>query len=413
MTFARTWAAWRSRPWPLAALAGFLVDAWVFTWVVQAAVEVPGRIATMGDSTVAVGGHLLAAALVALAFPGWYGRRGDTWEIPVSDESPAKALTDAPRRDFTVREIGATAGDGAGARAGQDLDSRRATHRLGPLMAGAALCFPVLGPLMATVVALVRRQGASSFEETIKDYRELVDMSLPTVDVPPDARPHLVSRSWEALELRPFVEIMRAHTGDDDIAVSAIESTSELAPPVAARLLRHALASSVPETRYYAARALTRIEEALERELADAQEAHKRRPQDPGPMMRIADARLGYGEIGQADDPLCRFHVAEAIRYYRMCLDLVEPSVRDECLARLASACLRAGETAESQRHYTRLVDGGAQAVSILRGCLEACFANRDMPALRKYIVIARDRAPDSDLLREVTRGWLPSTQRP
>src|SRR5207249_385211 len=149
----------------------------------------------------------------------------------------------------------------------------------------------------------------------IKDYREMVDSQFEILDLPPDVRGVVVEKSWQAMELRPFVEILGSGGKDGgEMTISAIESVSSLDVVQASRLLRHALSSPAPEARYSAAKALSRIEESLDRELQDAQRIHRVRPELPEPMMRIADARFNYGEIGDASDPVGTFHYQEAIR---------------------------------------------------------------------------------------------------
>ena len=400
----------KSRPLPLVALIGLFVEVLAIAPVLGV---VPGPFAFAPPVWLIVGLHILSSLVCGLAFPGWYAGRGGDWGIPVDDGSPALALMEVPQADFLVKEVGM--GDqvapGAG-RAPVAADGRRPTHRLGPMMMGNALMFPLLGAATAVLVALVRRVRVEKYAEVIKHYRELVDLTFPVLDVPPDVRETTVDRTWAALELRPFVEIIQNQTGEDEVAVSAIESTSALDYPVASRLLRHALASSIPETRYYAAKALARIEESLDRELHEAQQAYKRRPTDIEPMLRIADARLSYGEVGGADDPLNKFHLSEAIKYYTRCLPKVAPEQRDDCQARLAQACLRVGQTAEAKAHYAELVDRGSQAVSVLRGCIEACFANADYEKMRHYTQVALLRAPESEQIKEVARAWLGPQER-
>jgi hypothetical protein len=433
VTLARRLLAIKSRPLPLVAAAALALEVAAFLPLAPLAPAASGGAGpdAAGPASPSAPLHVAAAILAGLAFPGWYGRRGGEWGIAADPErSPALALEPVPLVGFTVPEVGrpatatATAGAAAAAAAvvgaggafgavGAVLrpplpaEERRARHRLGPLVAGMCLCFPVLGALAATVVAMVRRARPDAFGEVIRHYRELVDAAFPAIDLPPDVRDTAVQRTWAALELRPFVEIIGAQRAEDELAVSAIESTSALEYPVASRLLRHALASAIPETRYYAAKALARIEESLDRELKEAQEAHARRPDDPAPILRIADARLSYGEVGQADDPLNRFHLVEAIRCYRMSLDRVDPGLRDDCIARLAGACLKVGNAVEAKAYYVDLVDRGSSVPSVLRGCLEACFACGDYDALRRYLVVARERCPDSEAIREVSRAWL------
>lgn len=406
-SLARRFFIWKSRPKAFIALIGLLVEIVAFAPLIGIA---PGPLADLGTPPIwlVVVLHVIGSAFCGMAFPGWYDPRPGGWAIPVTDDQPALALMETPQADFVVREMGqGAAGAEQIARAPLEADLRRPTHRLGPMMMGTALCFPVLGAATVTFVALVRSVRLEKYAEVIRHYRELVDATFPVLDVPPDVRESVVERTWAALELRPFVEIIENQTGEDEVAVSAIESTSALDYPVATRLLRHALASAIPETRYYAAKALARIEETLDSELQEAQEAHKRRPADPLPMMRIADARLSYGEVGQADDPLNRFHLTEAIKYYGKCLNKLEPALKDDCIARLAQACLRAGQSADAQRYYSMLVDKGSKIVSVLKGCIEACYANNDYEKVRHYTQVALLRVPDSDLLKEVARAWL------
>jgi len=396
----------KSRPLPLVAACGLLVELIAFLPVLGVNPSLLVRFEPWHPVCVLTL-HVIGSILCGLAFPGWIGLRGKSWAVPANAQtSPAKALQDKPPLGYNVREVGEATTPVSPSETVSPLDRRRPTHRLGPLVCGTSLIFPVLGAVTATIVAIVRRLRSDPYEELIGNYRKLVDLSLPTADLPPDLRETFIERTWNALEMRPFLEIIGSQNLEGESAVSAIESTMALEYPVASRLLRFALASSIPETRYYAAKALSRIEETLDRELREAQEAHQLEPDDPIPTMRIADARLAYGEVGQPDDPLNRFHLLEAISHYRQCLDRVEPQLRSECRARLASACLKVGQFEDAQRHYSELVDMGAATVSVLMGCLEACYRCGQYNRLRHYLAIARVRCPDSEYIREVCRAW-------
>lgn len=418
MDLRRRFYVLKSRPLPAVALVGLFLEVLVFAPILGIAPwpapHLPGL--TLGMSICVL--HILASLITGAAFPGWMPGRGTEWGVAADKQaSPAKALMETPQVDFYVREMagGADADleDKVPSKAQLDYYQRKAEHRLGPFYAGSCLAFPVLASLSAVIVAVYRRVFTDAYGGIIKEYREMVDSSFEIMDLPPDVRGAVVEKSWQAMELRPFIEILGSRGKDvGDYTISAIESVSSLDVTQASRLLRHALSSAAPEARYSAAKALTRIEETLDRELQEAQRVHKFRPELAGPMMRIADARFNYGEISDLDDPVASFHYMEAIRFYERCLDKIQDQELVECQSRLARACLRVDRVPEAKRYFKDLVDKGAQAPSVLRGSIEACYLDRDYPEMMRQIEIALRRCPDSDIIKEAGRIWLKRDQR-
>lgn len=417
MDLKRRFYVLKSRPLPPVALVGLFLEVLVFAPLLGLAPwpapQLPGLSLEMSICVL----HILASLITGAAFPGWMPGRGTEWGVAADKQaSPAKALMETPQVDFYVREMGGSEGeieDRQPSKAQLDYYQRKAEHRLGPFYAGSCLAFPVLASFSAVIVALYRRVYTDTYGSIIKEYREMVDSSFEIMDLPPDVRQVVVEKSWQAMELRPFVEILAGRGKDvGDFTISAIESVSSLDVTQASRLLRHALTSSAPEARYSAAKALTRIEETLDSELQQAQRVHKFRPELTGPMMRIADARFNYGEISDVDDPVANFHYMEAIRFYERCLDRIQDQELVECQSRLARACLRVGRVPEAKRYYKDLVDKGSQAPSVLRGSIEACYLDRDYPEMLRQLEIAIRRCPDSDIIKEAGRTWLKREQR-
>jgi len=302
--------------------------------------------------------HVLAAILTGLAFPGWCG-----W------------------------------------RAGQG------PHRLGPLTIATSLCLPIVGCLCGLVVATLRRLEVQIEVSLIQDYRDFVERLRLQRKILPDVRGQILDLTARSMELRPFLEILsnRASTGS---AISAIQGLSHLEPSVASRLLRFALKSGVPETRYYAARALGQIEESLEREFQEAELALRQNPSDMETKLRVAGIRFRYGMLGESDDPVARFHMNEASLLYEECLLTVDPARRREVQESLAQSLKLLGRVQESKRHFCELVDSGSVAPSVCAGAVEACYLDGDLVRMSRYLRIAMERCPDSETIHHVARAW-------
>jgi hypothetical protein len=318
----------------------------------------------------AFGLHVGAAVLISLAF-----RKARQVQHP------------SPRRRRTTRLVPVHRGQARSAATGHDLS---------PLALSVALLFPVLGPLAMVLTIYLRR-----FERTseVRNKAHRLDSSVR----------FRAAHGFRgaAVQLRPFVELVSSQDREDDAMVAAIENVSVLEEHTAAHLLRHALASKIPETRLYAADRLAKIEEKVSHQLQLALKAHQKYPEESELLRRVADARLRYGSIGLPGDPLTRFHLTEAIRFYKECLLKLPTTQRSSCTAKLALACLRAGEVAEACHYFAELVDAGAREEQILSGCVEACFASGSYEKLRRYLAIGRDRCPESRLLQEVAHVWL------
>jgi hypothetical protein len=318
--------------------------------------------------------HIGAALLVSLAF----GRAPALAQVPCPRRGTRATLVPLTRRGRSTRVIG---------------------HALSPFAFAVALLFPVLGTVAMSVVALLRRFRPVS--EDIKRSRRR------SAVVPASHMQTARSFRSSAHRIRPFVELVSSQEREDDAMVAAIENVAVLEEHTAAHLLRHALASKIPETRLYAADRLAKIEEKVGHQLQIALKAHEKYPAEPEIQRRVADARLRYGAISLPEDPLTRFHLTEAIRFYKQCLPQLPPPQQTSCRARLALACLRAGEASEACRYYSELVDAGTKDEQIIGGCVEACFACGSYEKLRRYLTIGRERCPNSRHLREVAQLWL------
>lgn len=354
-------------------LAGLSLE--VAVWTVAAVQTLP--------PPVLFAAHLLASILVGLAFPGW--RR------PPPPPAAAPSLEregDAPVREAKVR-----------ARPQHD-------HALGYVVVGFAFLFPVLGAAGALLAAFARQRGAGSFDEVVAAYRELVEASHPIEEIASDARERVTEDTWSALELRPFVDIVATEGHEDDLAVSAIESTALLEQHTACRLLRFALSSAVPATRYYAARALARVEERLDAELERTLEIHRARPDDVGATLALARARMAYGDLAAGDDPLVTLHMEEARKLLESVHGRLTGDAIDEGLAGLARVSLRLGQVDRARELFDELVRRGTRRAEVYRGLAICLHAQRDYLGLRRTLGTARERCPDSAVVAEMCRTW-------
>jgi len=342
---------WTNRPWPVLAVAGLALEVFVFLlgFRLNRAVLPPA----LGLLVL----HLLASSLVGFAFPGWRVRRGHT-----------KAA-------------------------------------MGPLVFALSFVFPVVGALSGSIISILQAFGKGGREDLLDEYRAMVDALLPGHFVPPDPGSKFVERSWEALELAPFIQIISSHTKGEVIA-SAFQGLSTLERPVACRLLRQALSSKVAVTRYYASSALARVEEELDREVQEAEGAWRDTPENPDTVMRLADARFAYSQMNGPDDPVVRFHLMECVRLYELSLDKVGPVAMDRGRDRLAQAHLLLGNAEEAHRRFDELIDGGSRSVPVFLGAIETSFRLRDLAGMRNRIDLALERCPDSKIIRRIADSW-------
>ena len=360
-------------------LAGLSLE--VAVWSVAAVSTVPG--------SVLFGLHFVASWLVGLTFPGW--RR----------KTPAPRIT-AP--------LSRPALDGRPADAPLPVSVSREPlshdHALGYMMAALAFLFPLLGAAGALMAAFARRSGAGSFDRVVEDYRELVEAAHPVEEMATDARTKFDEDTWAALEIRPFVDIVGAANHEDDLATSAIESTSLLEQHTACRLLRQALASAVPSTRYYAARALARVEERLDAELEECLKEARRRPGDTAAALALARARVAYGDIAAGDDPLVSLHLEEARRLLESLRPRLVGEAVDEGLALLGRVSLRLGAVERARELFDELVWRGTRRVEVYRGLAVCLHAQRDYVGLRRTLGTARERCPGSHLVADMCATW-------
>lgn len=276
---------------------------------------------------------------------------------------------------------------------------------LAALAAVLALFLPVAGGAWAVVMSLVRAPVEIAGERA-RRYRGLVDVPLPLEEQPRDARPEFVDRARRALEVRAFSDFV-SHQSEPAVVDVAFRSARLLKRPVLYRVLKRTLRSRSPEIRAYAAAALSRMEDELDRELHDADRALAARPGDPLAQERLAEARLAYLDVGDLGDPVRAFHLSEAIRLFEACLAAAPPEHRARLEERLARALLARGEPARAAVLYRRLVDREAPDVDTVEQAMRACLAAGDLSALAAVLDLARRRRPDVPLIAHHHRIWM------
>jgi hypothetical protein len=309
---------------------------------------------------VVLGGHVFGALLAGAAFPGW-------------------------RRDAR---------------------GRRHDGMVAYFATGLALMFPIVGAAGALVALIGRGRAGSAFDEVVAEYRTLVDATFPVEDIESDARENFVGNTWSALELRPFVDIVAAEGKESDLAASAIESAELLDQLTACRLLRFALASAVPATRYYAARAIARVEEKLDSELARCLKLVAAKPDDAAALFALARARVAYGDLAVGDDPLIQLHLEEARRLLESILPRLLGEDQETCLVNLANVSVRLGNMERGREIYDQLVQRGTRRVEVFRGLAVCLHTMRDYVGLRRTLSTARERCPDSPMVVEMCTTW-------
>jgi hypothetical protein len=342
-----------SQPWPIVALAGCILDGVCVAQVVQ--FWEGGPITFRADPYLL---HAAAALLTGFAFPGWRPRSGD------------------------IR------------------------HAMGPLVCVISFCFPVLGAMTCTLVALARRSGQSIEMRLLRQYQELADSPHPATELPAEAAEHLRIRSWQALEMRPFRQLL-ASAESSDVTASAIESVQMLERNVASRLLKHALASGIPQTRYYASKALARLEDDLDRELREATAELVKHPDDAMVQVRVATTRLHYSELGDVEDPVTRFHLSEAIRLYKACVPSLPQAERYLQLARLGHASLRMGNPGDAVECFAVLAERRVATIASFKEAFEASYLLRDYARLAWFVQRAKVQFPESDTVEQIERSFL------
>jgi len=369
----------REAPRLAVALAALALQALV--WALVARGVLPGALAFAL--------HLASAVLSGLTYPGWVRRRPRARvTAPLSRPALPGLPADAPLPALLAQ------------------GPPPHEHALGFLALALAFLFPVVGAAGVLVAAVARARGSGSFERVVAQYRELVEASHPVEEIAADARERLAEESWSALEIRPFVDIVGAADHEDDLATSAIESTSLLEQHTACRLLRHALSSAVPSTRYYAARALARVEERLDTELERCIADRRRRPDDAGVALALARARAAYGDLAAGDDPLVGLHLEEARKLLESVHGRLTGEQGDEGLALLGRVSLRLGAMERARELFDELVWRGTRRVEVYRGLAVCLHAQRDYVGLRRTLGTARERCPGSRMVAEMCATW-------
>jgi len=276
-------------------------------------------------------------------------------------------------------------------------------HRLGPVAFLFSFCFPLIGSVSCICMALIRSLGKDFGQEIVNEHRALIDGLRPKGSFASKEMDEMESRS-SSLDLQPFLQLLGS-PDSKDLAASAIESVQMLERPVANRLLRHALSSDVVEARYYASKALARMEDRLDQELEKARQSLAKDPLDPERLLRMADTRLQYGDLGEPGDPVNRLHLLEAVKIYEQILGRLDGEKARVCRAKLADTLLALGRAKDAVPHYCEVVRQGTRSASILKRCLEACYLARDFQNLDRHIEVALERRPDSGSLRQLARN--------
>ena len=278
---------------------------------------------------------------------------------------------------------------------------------LAPFIAQTALCFPVLGPAAAVAVALARRRTHRSRWSALHRYNRLV------AGIAPDRVDQEAAGGWDALATRPLGEIARDPETPGPVLAAAIEGTRELDPAVAARLLRGAMASAIPDVRYHAAHALIAQEERLEREATAAVARLGAAPGDAGAALALARIHMALAALCPAGDELTRHHLQHALPLLTRCVTPgggtgpLAGAERDDAEARLAAVHARLGHPREAIAHGLALIERGCGAPAVLEDCLAACLAAGELDTLRRVARVALQRCPGAVRIEEVTRPWI------
>jgi tetratricopeptide (TPR) repeat protein len=274
------------------------------------------------------------------------------------------------------------------------------------LIFSLVLCFPVLGPFVALAARARTEERDAAERNLLEEYRALVDVGHEPDRVPSDARADDWERTWRALDLASFAQVLDAQR-DPDVMASLFDSALKLEPAVACRLFRRALSSRGRVARYYASTALARREEGCDRELAAARRALSEAPGNVEALLRVGDARVAYVDLSSPGDPVARFHLAEAIKVYQLVVDGERDRARViHHRVRLARALLAAGDASAAWPHFRQALEEGACDSGTVTGAAESALAAGDLAGLSWAVALAYARRPGSERIRLLHAFW-------
>jgi len=161
----------------------------------------------------------------------------------------------------------------------------------------AAFLIPCLGGAMTWGLAVGERLGRP--HAVAQEFTEYIDANVRLGrERLPEVRPHAPPKPEY---LTPLADVLMSEASDDEKR-GAIEALARLETPEAVEALRTALANDSAEVRFYAAAALSKLEERLATRQKTLERSLRSRPDDPIVDLELARTYFDYAYYHVVDE---------------------------------------------------------------------------------------------------------------
>lgn len=228
-----------------------------------------------------------------------------------------------------------------------------------PALAGLlTLALPVVG-VVGSFVAMITSRVLMTPQGLAKDFEQ---SEFHHSDHIGEAKSEATVFLHEELSTQPIVDVLQS--GDADSQRGAIELLCRLRSPEAIALLRSALSSRLPEVRFYAHTALTRLEESMTSQIEKARD--EAAGGDNAALLRLAQGYRTYATSGLPEPTMMQYYMEESRNAFKLAA-ASEPN--PETLLELALVCLEMRAYDEAQPILEELRDTSQAPRALLALC--------------------------------------------
>jgi len=203
-------------------------------------------------------------------------------------------------------------------------------------------------------------------------------------------------------QIAPLIDVIKA--GDPELRRGAIFSVSRLSRPTAVRILRESLRDVDPESQFYVAGQLSRIEKEISDQII---KTRRRLELDPTNMeLRVQLARYGkeYVESGLLEPSVERYFVAQSVTLANEALD--NDPRRLDVLLDLGDLYRHQAQPDKAAEAYRRVIELDPENTTANVGLAHSYFALRDLPRLGAVVEALRAAGDTPKSLEGVIAFW-------
>lgn len=268
-----------------------------------------------------------------------------------------------------------------------------------------AIALPCIGGACVALTALGQRTGKRG--TAAEDIIQTVDTSVSSLEAGLTKRPEPPPNP-EALA--PMGDVLRSDAGIEEKR-AAIEALMRLETPASVEILREALGHELDEVRFYAASALSRLEERMGRRIEGLRRDLEAGLGEPGVIeLELARSYFDYAYYRIVEDIRRDAQLKEARRYAILAS---ERSIDPEAWIVAGRACLELYLYREAASHFDQYLRMAGENVKGLLWRAEAAYRLGDYPTVSRLCRRVRELGGAPAAVQGVLDMWAPQPSEP